>query len=208
MNHRFDINRFCAKNDIRSYLAKPIVHGGFVYATNGHICVRVPATEADIDTPLDGEQPAKVLASMQKMFAEQQDQRPADLPDLSAVKRCADCAGKGSYLGVSCGTCDGDGGFERDGHDYTCKSCDGDGHLKSDGEENSEEHSEEHSCPHCRGYGYPFASIPVGDSFFQQAYLKLLEPLPGLKAFTKGPEQCGMFTFDGGGIALLMPVCQ
>lgn len=203
MNQTFDITRFCGKSDYRSYLNQPIVHGGFVYATNGHICVRAPAQATDTDTPLTGEQPAKVLASLQKMFADQQDQRPADLPDLSAVTPCVSCHGAGSYMADNCNTCDGNGEFYNDGHDYTCKSCDGAGHFKSDGGSTGKETP----CKACNSHGYPHNSIPVGDSFFSQAYLKRLEHLPGLKAFTKGAEQCGMFTFDGG-VALLMPIRQ
>ena len=63
MKPTFDITRFCGKYDARSHLKQPIVNGGFIYATNGHICVRVPALATDADTPLTGEQPAKVLAS-------------------------------------------------------------------------------------------------------------------------------------------------
>lgn len=200
MKPPFDITRFCAKYDIRSHLKQPIVSGGFVYATNGHICVRVPAAATDIDTRLYDERIAKLVASMQKMFAEQQDQRTAALPDLSAVKPCARCKGKGEYMAVQCGNCDGDGDFTRDGHDYTCKSCVGEGHLESDGENNAALDQ----CADCYGIGFPLQTTPVGDSFFAAGYLKWLEHLPGLQAHTQGPEKVGMFTFDGG-VALLMP---
>ena len=39
-----DLSRFCADaNDPREYLRSPWKHGEWVYATNGHVCVRVPA---------------------------------------------------------------------------------------------------------------------------------------------------------------------
>lgn len=44
-----DITKFCATNDPRSYMHKPMRHDGYLYATNGHIAVRIaddPAIEA------------------------------------------------------------------------------------------------------------------------------------------------------------------
>jgi len=36
-----DITKFCATNDPRSYLHKPMRHDGYLYATNCHIAVRI-----------------------------------------------------------------------------------------------------------------------------------------------------------------------
>ena len=44
-----DITKFCATNDPRSYMHKPMRHDGYLYATNRHIAVRIaddPAIEA------------------------------------------------------------------------------------------------------------------------------------------------------------------
>ena len=36
-----DITKFCATNDPRSYMHKPMRHDGYLYATTGHIAVRI-----------------------------------------------------------------------------------------------------------------------------------------------------------------------
>lgn len=44
-----DITKFCATIDPRSYMHKPMRHDGYLYATTGHIAVRIaddPAIEA------------------------------------------------------------------------------------------------------------------------------------------------------------------
>lgn len=45
-----DITKFCAPGDIRHYVHKPMRHEGYLYATTGHIAVRIeddPAIEAE-----------------------------------------------------------------------------------------------------------------------------------------------------------------
>lgn len=39
-----NLQRFCAsETDFKEHLRAPWLHGDWVYATNGHVCVRVPA---------------------------------------------------------------------------------------------------------------------------------------------------------------------
>jgi len=57
MEQAMDITKFCTTNDPRSYMHKPMRHDGYLYATNGHIAVRIaddPAIEAEpIPQPAD-----------------------------------------------------------------------------------------------------------------------------------------------------------
>ena len=49
MEQAMEITKFCATADPRAYLHKPMRHDGYLYATNGHIAVRIaddPAIDA------------------------------------------------------------------------------------------------------------------------------------------------------------------
>ena len=123
-----DITKFCAPGDIRHYLHKPMRHEGFLYATNGHIAVRVaddPAIEAE---PM----PANLQNSvLQKMATDTTDRtwRPVPQVNGAAAKPCAYCDGTGRV--VECPDCDGDGEFEHGDHTYECKACDASGWVAS-----------------------------------------------------------------------------
>ena len=57
-----DLQRFCAnESDPRPYLRAPFKRGSWVYATNGHVCVRVPAATMPAATECDKAPPAHNL---------------------------------------------------------------------------------------------------------------------------------------------------
>lgn len=45
MSEELDLTPFCGKGESRPYLHAPFTQGDFTYATNGHICARVPRRE-------------------------------------------------------------------------------------------------------------------------------------------------------------------
>lgn len=93
-----DLQSFCAKDDVRSYLLQPFVIGGHTYATNGHIAVRAPGGEPDPEQRL----PERVREAVLKMFAtEYTDYEP--LPKIQPPKICQECAGTGEVRGDYCG---------------------------------------------------------------------------------------------------------
>lgn len=123
-----DITKFCTTNDPRPYMHKPMRHDGYLYATNGHIAVRIeddPAIEAE---PM----PANLQNSvLQKMATDTTDRtwRPVPQVNGAATKPCAYCDGTGRV--VECPDCDGDGEFEHGDHTYECKACDASGWVAS-----------------------------------------------------------------------------
>lgn len=121
-----DITKFCASGDIRHYLNKPMRYDGYIYATNGHIAVRIaddPSIEAD---PIS-EQLSKKLPAMLDEDAADRTWHKVPEVDTRAAKRCRTCDGAGRV--VDCASCDGVGEFEHYGHEYHCKECDGMGQI-------------------------------------------------------------------------------
>lgn len=122
-----DITNFCAPGDIRSYMHKPMRHDGYLYATNGHIAVRIeddPAIEAE---PM----PANLQNVLQNMSTDTTERAWRPVPQVNGAdaKPCAYCDGTGRA--VQCPDCDGDGEFEHGDHMYECKSCDASGWVAS-----------------------------------------------------------------------------
>lgn len=121
-----DIAKFCATNDPRDYLLKPMRHEGYLYATNGHIAVRI----AD-DPAIDAEpMPQSMLNTIMLKMAEDAEERtwqPVPAIDKSSLRNCPHCDGTGRA--ARCPACDGEGEFEHYGNWYDCKCCDGDGYV-------------------------------------------------------------------------------
>lgn len=86
-----DLQQFCSKDEERYYLLKPFSMGEWTYATNGHICVRVPRLP-DI---AESDKAPKA----QTLFKERPEgyQKPnfPDLPELSDMD-CPACDGRGT----------------------------------------------------------------------------------------------------------------
>lgn len=191
-----DLQRFCAQSDDeRVHLAKPFLHRGYRYATNGHILVRVPAPEHP-DAIVANEKLAQRLPALiddmpQKAFMA--------LPAFDAGKPCEYCKGARQTCQTRCDACDGEGSFEHDDFDYDCKSCDTSGWLESDDGD-----GQMRACQACRGGVYSHDPVAVGDAHYSAAYLMWIKDLPGLLVASNA--QRGLhFSFDGGD-GLLMPI--
>ena len=90
-----NLQRYCANDsDPREYLWRPWRAGEFVYATNGHLAVRVPAA----DLP-DAAENSKAPKSIADLFAGAFDGREARdfraMPELPKLIKCLDCKGAG-----------------------------------------------------------------------------------------------------------------
>lgn len=89
-----DITKFCAPGDIRHYLHRPMRHDGYLYATDGHIAVRIaddPAIEA-------GPMPQNLQNGiLQKMadYTEDRKWQPVPAIDKVSLRDCAYCLGSG-----------------------------------------------------------------------------------------------------------------
>lgn len=202
-----DLQRFCAIDDIRAYLLKPWRLDGWVYATNGHICIRIPDNGAP-DTPdyIPGKHP-KAHDLFTKYFADGDEFKP--MPSLPAAQTCTHCKGIGAYPAKPCAACNGEGSFMWHGMEYDCKSCDSDdieaGWVITDVDGGPlTEGTTLKVCNHCWGRKMKMCKHPLGDAEYELAYLHWLAELPGVTYRTNGATLAAAFNFDGGQ-ALLMP---
>jgi hypothetical protein len=193
-----DLKRFCAnESDPRAYLREPWAHNGYVYATNGHIVVRIPAPES---AGVVAEH--KAAATAEGLFAIFPAIEGAELPPFTLGEPCHFCEGSGIAYATDCPDCDGEGLFTHGAHDYDCKECDGEGFVDADKIPENKT-----VCHACYGRGYKAKRVPVGalGGGFDATYLSWIAALPGALFAARGPEESGRFTFDGGE-GLLMPM--
>lgn len=206
-----DLSRFCATaDDPRDYLRSPWKHGEWVYATNGHLCLRVPAAYM----PEVAECAKAPLA--QNLFQKHIEQRECEfllMPKLAKVKKCSACSGTGAIMAVRCSSCK-DGTFDHYGYTYDCQHCAesaaGPGWIEAHGAHGSESRQ----CDACAGLGADMqknGNVRLGESTYSLVYLSWLAALPqirvcpGNSADNKYADQIpAVFIFDGGQ-ALLMP---
>ncbi len=185
--------KFCAKDDIRSYLLNPWIQGEYVVASNGHIAVRVPATDfVSVLEPVTGKVPL-VDSLIDKVKALELALMP--IPELPPTVPCEYCGGSGAAY--PCDECDGSGNFDHCGREYACKACDGHGQNQI-GEGDAE------PCWFCDGRGEkPYYAVQVGDGYFDRRYLAIIASLPNVVIAPNGPKGTAYFTFDGGDGALM-----
>lgn len=195
-----DLQRFCALgDDPRDYLKKPWHDGGWMYATNGHICIRVPFDGSSDVVPRDKHPNAAALFEKWRA-AKSSGFEP--LPPLAAGTECGHCKGQKVFKRDECESCKGEGVFVWHGLQYDCKWCEsepvGAGYVvNSDG-------ALELPCQHCWGRGLEMQEEPLGESRFELAYLQWCAELPGITYRTHGQEGAALLPFNGGEV-LLMP---
>lgn len=190
-----DLQSFCERPEgMRYYLQAPFNHRGYLYASNGHILVRIPAPEH-----ADTVSPHKPAETSVKMFAELQVGSYAAIPPLQVPRLCRHCKGAGHYRQTYCPTCKGQGEIYVRRRVYNkCKPCEGLGQLASpDGDDQT--------CYACFGLGRDSARTVVGDVGFQVNYLMMIKALPDHQFAPSLFEKPAHFVFTGGE-GLLMPM--
>ena len=204
-----NLQRFCATpGDVREHLHKPWREGKWVYATNGHVCVRL----SDPDCKVDAIPKPDKAPEPDALFTKYIDNRDGEflvLPKLPNAQKCVECSGRGTHPAVKCPDCD-DGEFTHGMHTYECKTCSPD----KDGCEpgwliaHTEVATHVRECYFCDGRGFQKASAELGGKYFELGYLNWLMRLPQLRVRTGDPDktdEAAAFIFDGGQ-ALLMPL--
>lgn len=196
-----DLQRFCAiSDDDRAYLNAPWPHKGWMYASNGHIIVRVPAP--DHAATVAAHDIAERAAGI---FAKCEAEGHAPLPlRLDLGQKCTVCRGTGHVYTVACKECEG-GEFEHGSHTYTCQECDGTGRAES-----TRAAGEKTTCNGCRGKGYfGYTRVPVGDkgAGYDAVYLSWIRALPNALFAPGEAEKAAHFKFDGGE-GCLMPMWE
>lgn len=212
-----DLKAFCGTGkEWRYALGEPFVRGGFKYATDTQVCVRVPTDEPDTPT---GEKrfPNVMSFSLWGQFPLEQ---PSDflvphLPPLVTYE-CYECAG----LDYECPECEGHGDVEWYGdytdHTYsaTCQMCDGEGAINEHGavRHGVSRKAETVECGACNGSKRltKEEKVTLFGLTFDAKYVRLIAVLPGVRAkpasFFKGDLDCLLFEADGGvqGVVMAM----
>lgn len=205
-----DLSRFCADaNDPSDYLRSPWKHGEWVYATNGHLCVRVPAASMPEVAECAKAPPA------QNLFHKHIEQRACDfllMPKLRPLLLCDRCDGKGTVGVIRCPACT-DGTFDHYGDTYDSQNCEGSaagpGWVERYGSS-----VEQRPCDPCGGLGADMrtnGNVHLGESTYSLVYLSWLAALPEIRVCPGNSADNKMadtipavFIFDGGQ-AMLMP---
>jgi len=201
-----DLKIFCNPDDRRDALKAPFSDEKFTYATDGHICIRVPRIQG-----VTSDSGVSLLKYMTFDHAEMTtwhfipDEIPAD-----KRSECKSCNGTGKVL--TCPDCEGDGEveykfFSKSGKsydlDHECPVCEGTGKLNG---------SADDRCEDCTGKGYIDDPVPVrieavGLSISSHL-LRRVQNLPGIMVAAKEHRADELppirFRFDGGD-GLIMP---
>lgn len=197
-----NLSRFCASDrDTRKHLQTPILIGTFAYATNGHVCVRVPAADCPEAHPLPDDVDMRKLPGMFDCIDKDPSIKRQPLPQLENIKTCERCKGASKFKVSDCEECDGKGEFIHGSHEYTCKECDGDGEV-------DDHQGTLRGCWECHGAGHDphqYQDFGPGLPMARVGYMHWLAALPGIMWAPNGEERSIRFRFDGGH-AILMPV--
>jgi hypothetical protein len=189
------LQKFCDPLEGRNIAKAPFNYGGYTWATNGKILVRVPFIAGVPD--FAGQAAAN-------LFGDGMVGTGIALPPIPppVVETCKECAGKGYLEEIKCPDCKGEGECDCPtcGHAGDCTRCSGSGYI-------FDATASKEPCGDCDGQGHheTLASIEVGIARFQNRYLRLIAALPGLEFQPHGPLEPGRFRWDGGE-GMLMPV--
>lgn len=210
------LRRFCDTNAdgnglSRPWMAMPFSIGGFSYATDSVICVRVPR----LCGPRELSEYPNFVSSVEYMFAQSPKGIwgvPPSVPQFAEYKTCEECDGLGSKK--RCPECCGSGELEfsstNSRYVCECKTCEGEGTVPS---------AEGSPCAECGGSGkikvpslIQFGDPAVGPVDGGKTYgirsdvLEKITTLPGLEINTS-PVSCGVFHFRfRGGDGVLMGI--
>lgn len=205
-----DLQKFCAYDGaiFNTVLTVPVYDNGFTYATNGHLCVRIPGEHAEPRTV--------AYPNVEKLFTENPPSGKWQEPPQCEVQynRCSRCGGVGKA--TICPDCDGDGVLyfyaehSKREYEFNCKECEEEGYLPDE---------DGNKCGLCGGSGkhvkdlwipYPGLIAPSGVNV---RLISLIKDLPGILMDAE-PKQGERFKnkdfpipfkFDGGE-GLIMPM--
>lgn len=194
MLDQIDLLKFCDSipRPHALWTSKPFVRGGYRYATNSKMAVRVPSVDADSD--IDARpQTLGLLVGYFDDFPAIVDTLWPEVETATDLVQCNECGGHGNHS-IDCEECDGDG-YEvchSCGHEDDCEACNGEGEVAGD------------DCEACSGKGqveklkwqrFEDGRISIENDL-------LVRELPNVRYVIVGHRI--LFTFDGGeGVTLL-----
>jgi len=202
------LERYCATvDDTREHLKKPFRVGDWVYATNGHICIRVPSADFEADVLDESQRINQTAPALFDKWLTEATYSP--LPELAALESCYSCSGKGWHWAYRCEGCT-DGEFVHRGHTYACQECENEpcfmaGWITRYREADRQPTDVKRECAMCGGRGFAEGSVELNGIPFELGYVHWAARLPGALFKTAGKEDPAAFRWDGGE-ALLMPL--
>ena len=189
-------------DEYRAYLCSPWRSGDRIYASNGHVLVRLHADGMQAPTLPKGVGPDP--RDVDRLFEVTPLSGFVAVADVIADLVCQTCRGSGKRRFRHCDECNGQGEFQRGGHVYACLGCEGAGDIPDDSGYTMR------ACADCRGYGVDYLrtttdAVTIGPARFGIRYLGMLARLPGAEIAAVGAAAPAVFRFrDGEG--LLAPV--
>lgn len=200
------LRRFCAQDATRGALCSPFSRGPYTYASNGHICVRVPRM-ADVPE-YECAPPAEILFESIPDSGEwcqwPEHDKPGSIHDREharSIDPCYACRGVGCTP-MDCPDCGGEGDHECSCGDFhVCGKCNGLGAVEA---VNSSE------CNLCGGDGRLFrqrvAGLSIKGTYHRMVADLLIEPEHHQEPL-KRPDglQMVLFRFYGGH-GVIMPL--
>lgn len=188
MTTQIDLTRFCSTES--SKYGKPATFGGFTYATDCRICVRVPTNEPDDSDPVDWVKSsptmfAKSTADTDKAWPEQTEQPTP----------CFKCNGAGIVEETDCGECNGTGLKEcfECGHEGDCGDCDGSGIEDEAG-----------VCPECEGRKVIYPNRRIAGLMIGEKYDAMIRELPNPRIVGTAIDGKALHVIFDGGELLVM----
>lgn len=181
------LQKFCAITTDRDEWLHPFLFRGYVYATDGHICVRIKddgslKIDTEIVTPYRNIDYAKIF--------EGEENCDLPIPPLPKRIKCKPC--RGTAISHDCPDCDGDGGWGG----TECTTCAGTGRVTPA--------ADAPPCWHCNGRGeQEHNPVAVGDAHFNRIYLALAAEMPGARFVRIDGKNVARIKFDGGEIAVM-----
>lgn len=107
--------KFCSTDPTRSYLHNPWNSGGYTWATDGRVLIRIPEVEGFYGTS----QAEAFMKTVHRVFASPHKELPTTIPDclppLAGDKKCEHCNGTGKCRCAKC---------RLDEWDGVCAECD------------------------------------------------------------------------------------
>ena len=174
-----EMQKFCSHPDDggRFHSASPWCAGGFRWATDTIIIIRVPCDE--VTPPIEGVRylPVENIIKWNDLFP-LKDAKPLPTSIEIAKVKCEACDGKG--FNQKCSECNGEREIECDlGHMHECNYCDGNGYM------DAESKSEGSECQDCDGSGEvaddAFRFIEIDGCKYKSSYLEKILSLGEVK---------------------------
>lgn len=179
-----DLKKFCDPTHARREMSAPFSVGAYTYATEGHICVRVPLVEGYGAPGLN-----RFTIDIDRLLNRNSERHLIPLPQLPQGPNYYECYACIGGKRPTCNTCHGTGEVECNlGHEHPCPDCCGNSAPGG-------------ICQTCDGTARLLKKQPVkiGKQVLDANFLRLIADLPDIQvSLTEEGMEAIYFRFTGG----------